>query len=75
MNPPKPFKEQQLNKSKGIFDDNAVRKSVATKTINTKEIQIPNGESLNIKNSNGIVVAMIDQNGNFKIKGRVSKIT
>ena len=31
FNPPKPFKEKQLNKSKGILDDYAVRKNIASR--------------------------------------------
>jgi len=31
MKPPRAFKEQQLNKSKGVLDDHAVRKSMLTR--------------------------------------------
>lgn len=67
MKPPKAFKEQQLNKSKGILDDFAVRKVVATRqgTIThtpTEEIDLVNKKYVDAQ-IRGAVDLFLTENG------------
>jgi len=53
-----------LPKSKGILDDYAVRK-----VVSTKEVVVPE-QGLLFINTNGEIVAILDHEGDLKIKGR-----
>jgi len=44
---PKPFKAQQLDKSKGIFDDYAVRKNVATREGTIEKVPVNSNDIVN----------------------------
>ena len=70
--PPKPFKEQNLNKSKGMFDDFAVRKNVATRELNIQRIFLPDDqkEIRFYASDKTTLIAILDETGNMKIKGR-----
>ena len=72
----KPKFSNPPNQSKGILDDHAVRKSETTRELNVQKVFLPNNDK-KIKfyaSDKTTLIAILDEVGNFIIKGRFLKM-